>query len=337
MKRFTTDARVAARKDFMRTTKAQIALAGAALLGAGLLTGCSQQASAAETCEAPYASGALSKNVSVLGDFGSDPVVNVPEGFTYSSAQSYTVHKAKNRENAVTEPSFVSLNYAVFEAGNPEPLMKSQSFTDDRGYELMAVVPDAEQAVLPGGLICAAPGDRVVLTLSPEEAEMLSGGQTGQAGNPDAAYAVLVDVHDVQPIALDGKAKDLPAGFPGVVSNADGQPGVIATPAEAPTEVRKATRIESDGDEITAETSAVVNMMQVTWDGWRDEGGSRTRTPLVNTFAEQGPVEIGSEAQNQEPVRAALTGAKVGSQVVVIVPDDEYGATIYVVDILSGV
>ena len=314
----------------MRTPKASTVFATTALVGVGLLTGCSAQSSAA-ACDPAFGSGALSEHISVLGEFGTDPTVNIDESFTYGGAQAHIVDRAEDRRNAITEPSVVSANYMIVESGTNNVMASSESFSNGQGNDLFPVIPGADQSVFPAGLECAAPGDRVVLTLSPEEVAAINGGQAAEA----AAFAIIVDVHDVQPIEVEGKARTLPAGFPGVIRDESGQPGVIATPSDPPAQMRSAVRIEGSGPEITDESFVVGNIMQVTWNGWRDSGTSMVREPLMNTYA-TGPLEIGTTETAQQEIREALNGFTVGSQVVVIVPDDEHDATVWVVDILSG-
>lgn len=322
--------------EFMRTSSASIALATTVLVGAGLLTGCSaQQLTAGDVCESPFNAGALSKNISVLGEFGSDPVVNIPDDIEFNGAQAHTVHRAEDRSNAITEPSLVSINYAIVESSTNEIMAQSESFANGKGSDTLPVIPGAGQNIFPGGLQCAAPGDRVVLTLSPAESQQLSAGINPEG---DSAFAIVVDVHHVQPITPQGTTKNLPAGFPGVITDETGQPGVIATPNEAPSDTRAAVRIEGSGEVITDESFLVANMLQVSWQGWRQDGTNRqVREPFLNTYTSSGPIEVGDGQNSSHPIREALNGYTVGSQVVVIVPDEEYDAMVYVVDILSAV
>ena len=315
----------------MRTSHTSTVFATAALTGVALLTGCSAQASA-DACEPTFRSGALSEHVSVLGEFGTEPTVNIDESFTYGGAQAQIIHRAADRSEAITGPSVVSLNYMIVESGTNEVMASSASFSNGVGNDLVPVNPGPDQSVFPGGLECAAPGDRVVLTLAPEEVAAITGTHPSASST---AYAFVVDVHDVQPVALDGKARVLPAGFPGVVRDDTGQPGVIATPNDPPSETRAAASIEGDGPEITEDSFVVGNVLQVTWDGWRQTGNQLVREPIRNTFP-TGPVEIGAAEGAQLDMREALNGFTVGSEVVVITPDEEYGATVWVVDILSG-
>lgn len=309
----------------MRTTTASLATACAALLGAGLLTGCSQTTTHESDCEAPFSSGALSKTVQVLGEFGTSPDVTFPDSVSYEGAQAYIAHRADNRSEEITERSIVTLNYKLIESSTGTVLDESDSFTDGRGHDMVQVDPDAEQSVFPGGLLCAAPGDRVILTLSPEEAESFAG-TIDSDEDEQLALIVVTDIHDVRPINNPGKAVNLPSGFPGVVTDDEGQPGIVTAPGAAPTTTRVAERIKGDGEEITAESTLVGNVLSVTWDG----------RLLENSYAEI-PQFLGNAENTDTPVRAHLNGARVGSQVVVITPDEEGSAVISVVDILAAV
>lgn len=316
----------------MRSSQASVAVMATALVGFGLLTGCAQQ-SIVDTCTPTYGSGAVSENVTVLGTFGTEPTVSIAEGFTYNSAQAHFLEKAEDRTNAVTSPALVSINYMIVASGTNEVIAQSSSFSNGQGNDVVAVSPGSQQSVFPAGLECAAPGDRLVLTLSPEEVFAI----TGVANSEEQpAYAIVVDVHNVQPMSVDGRVQTLPAGFPSIVVNEHGQPGVVSTPNDPPTDTRAATRIMGDGAVITDDTYVVANVLQVSWDGWRTSGNRQTREPIMNTFT-SGPVDLGSTEAAQYSIREALTGFTVGSQVVVIVPDEQHGAVVSVVDILAGV
>lgn len=320
----------------MRTTSAQIALAATALVTAGLLTGCTQEASSAsdDSCVTSLSSGALSKGVTVLGEFGTTPEVQVPTDISYTGAQRYAAHTADDRGRSVTEASAVTLSFALYASGETEAISSSGPFESPANAVTVPFDPEVEQGALVDALQCAAPGDRLVITLSADEVEAMTGGMMSA---DDVAIAAVVDVRSVQPMVLDGAAKELPAGFPAVVTNEQGQPGVIATPAEAPTAPRSATRITGDGDTVTAEQVVHANILQVTWDGWRqDSGAGQVRLPFMNTRSGQGSMDIGPEATDPSAVRTALTGQTVGSQVVVLEPNDQYGAMVYVVDILAA-
>ena len=315
--------RVTVRKERMRINTRTLAITATLLVAGGALTGCTQASEAADACVSPFASGALSKNVTVLGGFGEEPVVTIPQGFSFSDAQAHTVVRAEDRSHAITDRSVAMVNYALVESATGAVLESSQDFTNGQGNDIVLVAPGAEQGVFPGALECAAPGDRLVLTLSSDEAAMYSASLGAPA---DTALAVLVDVHSVQPVALQGATKQLPSGFPGVVVDETGQPGVVTAPGNTPTTTRVATRIEGEGQQIDAEDLLIGNILQVSWTG-----------DLIENTHVTSPTWLGSEQSGDVPFREHLTGATVGSQVVVITPDDVHGAVVYIVDVLAAV
>lgn len=315
--------RVTVRKERMRINTRTLAITASLLVAGGALTGCTQASEAADTCVSPFSSGALSQNITVLGGFEEEPVVTIPQGFSFADAQAHTVVRADDRSQTITERSVAMVNYALVESATGTVLESSADFTNGQGNDIVLVDPEAEQGVFPGALACAAPGDRLVLTLSSDEAAMYS----ASIGAPaDTALAVLVDVHSVQPVALQGSTKQLPSGFPGVVVDETGQPGVVTAPGNEPQTTRIATRVEGEGAQISADDLLIGNVLQVSWAG-----------DLIENTHTTSPTWLGSEDSDDAPFREYLTGVTIGSQVVIIAPDEAHGAVIYVVDVLAAV
>lgn len=306
----------------MRIRTAPVVVAAIALLATGSLTACSQPATT-NACEPTLESGALSKNVTVLGGFGTEPTISIPNDITVPSAQVTTIDAAEDRSGQITEPSVVSMNYALYESSSGGVLEQSEDFTSGQGGDFIPVLDEPGQGSIPDGLLCAAPGDRLVVVFSPEESEMIS----GSIGAPaDTSIIGVVDVHAVTPYNLPGRAKVLPTGFPGVVTNNEGRPGVVVAPGQAPSKTRVATRIEGPGASISEEDRVIANVLTVDWNG----------TPLSNTWDSTPTMLINGEDGNNHPVREHLNGQAVGSQVVVITPDAEGTTTVNVVDILAA-
>lgn len=296
-------------------------LAVTAILGGVVLTGCSQ-ATAAERCEPALTSGALSENIRVVGGFDSSPGVEIPEDITFANPQVTITDRAEVRERVVDEPAVVTVNYALFESNSGTIIEQSEGFTTGAGTSFVPVRPGEPQGAFLDALECTAPGDRVIAVLSPEEALAISG---SIGAPPETALAILIDVHAVQPMKVQGTPKALPFGFPGVVVNEEGQPGVVATPEPAPSSTRVAVRIEGDGPSVQASDNVVANSLAVSWEG-----------RIVDNAWANGPAFIGNEDNPNNPVREHLTGLNVGSQVIVLVPTEDGSATIHVVDILAA-
>lgn len=303
----------------MRTRFASLSLA--AVLSGVMLTGCSS-APAPDHCEPRLTSGALSSNVQVNGGFDSAPDIKIPQGFTFGNSQVTFTERAADRRQAIQSDSVATVNFALFESASGQIIEQNEGFGTGTGTSFVPVRPGEEQGAFLDALECAAPGDRLVAVFSPAEAQAISG-RIGAP--PETALVILVDVHAVQPVKVQGSPRALPFGFPSVVTDETGQPGIVSTPEPAPTTVKVATRITGSGPVVKASDNIVANSMQVTWLG-----------RLVDNSWPTGPTFIGNEESPLSAVREHLTGQTVGSQVIVLVPSDTGSADIHVVDILAA-
>jgi peptidylprolyl isomerase len=123
-------------------------------------------------------------------------------------------------------------------------------------------------------------------------------------------------------------------GMPAVVRAPDGAPGVTVPASEAPTSPESHLVLDGSGRELAADDTAVVQFTAVTWaspstvatSSWTD-GGSATSLPLA-------------DEQIPGPIRDALVGTAIGSQVMVVVPADEAAGVpqplVYVFDVLGA-
>jgi hypothetical protein len=174
-------------------------------------------------------------------------------------------------------------------------------------------------------LPCATAGSRVIAALTPEDF-----GPQNIAGFGMAADDIAVVVFDIVDVLLpraEGSLKFNDAsGLPTVVRAPDGTPGVIIPKIDAPDSEVVQTLIEGEGDPLTAEETPLVNFTAV---GWEDRQVIRTTW---------GDAPTSQFAQMAPPVAEALVGQKVGSQVLIVVPDTENSpAMAFVVDILGTV
>ncbi len=286
-----------------------------AVLGAGALVGCTP-AQHVDTCLAPLGTGALSDSVSISGDSADSLEVTLREGSTALNAQRSIVNPASDRTSLVTEGSIVGANIAYVDSASGELLEVSPTFGTDTGDALFLAT--AQHSGIVAGTLCAAVGDTVAVALSAEESAAM--------GIRDGSLVAVVEIVSVNEPRATGAHRLLPSGFPAVTTNADGQPGIVLPPQQAPKSVRSAVRIEGTGPRVQADQAVIGNVLSVSWTG----------AELKNTWP-LGPQSFGTEEQAEQAdasFRAELTGYPVGSQVVVIEPGDG-GATVSVVDILA--
>ncbi|MFV0433592.1 MAG: peptidylprolyl isomerase [Leucobacter sp.] len=283
------------------------ATAAAGLLIAGL-TGCTAQHTTASDCT-PMQPGAVSENTRVSGEPGSVPTVVIPEKLSIGATQRTVLVEGDEDGRVAEEQSLVGATLALFDSVTGKQLYLSTA------PETLLVSEESPNP-LSEALRCSVPGDRVVVAVSPEEGESFAAQLGGAAGS---SIVGVLDVDSVSPPYAQGRERGLPSGFPAVVTDANGQAGVVLPPREAPAGTTSAVRIEGDGREVAAENNVIGKVLLVNWDGEEEFNGM---------------TELGTEDQGVS-FRAELTGKPIGSQVVVI-ENTEEGAKVAVVDILGA-
>lgn len=310
----------------------------ASILVLGGLTACSTASDEAteanggvEGCATSLAPGVLSDNVILTGEAGDAPKVQLPEGAAVYVNQR-TLHPASDAtdsatraEKVVEDTALVGVKLSMFDSVSGEQLYASAAYADDsQPPEYLISNSSADADPLSNAVACTVAGDRVVLALDPETSMALAQQLGGAAAG---SIVVIMDIESVTPTVSSGAVRGLPAGFPAVVTNEDGQPGVVLPPTDGPEGLNVATRIAGNGSEVTAESSVIANVLVV---------DAETGAVTQNTW-ESGIIGIGSEAdiaQSGATYRAAVTGANVGSQLVIVENTDD-ARQVVVIDVIA--
>lgn len=194
------------------------------------------------------------------------------------------------------------------------------------------------QEVFPGLLqtiVCTRAGERFAAVIPASQAF----GATGQAQlgiGADDPLVMVGDVRSIVPTKASGKAKALPDGFPKVALAADGTPTVSIPATDPPTSLKIASRQVGSGETVKESDTVTVQYQGTLWRTGKvfDQSWGRGATSFKTDQVVRG-------------FGQALIGAKVGSQVVAIVPPaDGYGAKgqgeikgtdtmVFVVDVLA--
>ena len=291
-------------------TRPLTAVAAAALV-AGVLAGCTGTPSAAD-CDPVLPAGDASKAVTVNGDVDARPAPDYPTPLiapTPERSVAVAGHGAP-----VPEGGVALVRVTIADAASDTVLEEPTGFVTARDSFL----------ALGNALVCATEGSRVVVV--------------GSAADvwPRAGVDTVVAVMDVQQVFL-GKAdgvNQLPLdGMPTVVTAVDGTPGIALAYSPAPEEVRTAT-IKAGGGAVVEDGDRVVYHGR-SWNWPSSSQGSPTIAELDSWTNFQARY-LDIDAASSEPVQQALLGAKVGSQLLVVVPGaDNRPATIVVIDILG--
>ncbi|MFJ8465943.1 FKBP-type peptidyl-prolyl cis-trans isomerase [Streptomyces swartbergensis] len=144
----------------------------------------------------------------------------------------------------------------------------------------------------------------------------------GSQGNPQAGIkgtdtlVFVVDVQDTFNAKSSAKGKEVPqdnADLPKVGTNTDGKAPSIEVPkSAAPKKLVAEYVLEGDGEEVAADNSVLVQYKGVLWDGGKEFDSSYANKQLVSFSLQQ---VVKGWAQG-------LTGKKVGSRVLIVIPPE---------------
>jgi peptidylprolyl isomerase len=325
----------------VRKTPALLSAVAVAALVVASLAGCSSSASA--DCAPAYASGAASKLVKATASTATFPTPLVAKTSQVSANKAGKGSPVRNGDQ-------VDYTYAIYDGKDGAPIGATKSVI--RGGASNSAKADS----IIRSLQCAKGGERYSLVSTVEDAF-----GKGAGGGDFADQDTLVIVVDVKDRFL-GKANgvnQLPLdGMPDVITAVNGQPGIVVQELDKPKTLRIATIKAGSGPAIKKNDTVHIKYSGWTWptsaggkpvvwpggtsaDGTASKAGNATWTDDVAT-----DVQVG---KGMTPgLYKALIGAKVGSQVLVVMPPkDGFGAssaqygfsetdtTIMVIDVLG--
>ncbi|MFF8033365.1 MULTISPECIES: FKBP-type peptidyl-prolyl cis-trans isomerase [unclassified Streptomyces] len=138
--------------------------------------------------------------------------------------------------------------------------------------------------------------------------------QAGIKGTDTLVFVVDVqDTFNARSSAKGGEVAQDNTDLPKVGTNTDGKaPSVDVPDADAPTKLVSSYVIEGDGEEVGAENSVLVQYKGVLWDGGKEFDSTYGRGQLTSFSLQQ---VVKGWAQG-------LTGKKVGSRVLIVIPPE---------------
>lgn len=325
------------------------ALIGAAALLTAALAGCTfsgADGGCATGYDAGDASSAVSATgaVAVSGEAGKAPKVTFPTPLIARDPQVSVLDAGSGEP--IVPGSNVDYEYSVFFGATGEQLAATgYGATDSQPNRSIANLSDS----IGGALKCAQVGDRLAL-VTPASDAFGAGTLQGNGIDDDDTLILVIDIVASYLGKADGVNQLPQDGMPTVVTAVDGTPGISVALVEEPTATRIAT-IKAGGGATVAEGDTAIlhysawywpaaigdepESLQSTWDA----DPPKAATASVASIADGGGLPAG--------VVSALTGAKVGSQLLVVIPpgDDGFGTdvqgvdatrtTIWVIDLLG--
>ncbi|MCS5733359.1 hypothetical protein [Herbiconiux daphne] len=293
----------------------------ALILSAGLLlslAACSGSP-AAPDCAGAAPSGESSDAITATGDLGADPSASFPFPLVTDTPQRSVLIDGDGQQ--VGLGGTVVTSYTVYDGDTGAAVGAPQSTA--------LVVSDGLPAGLKGALLCTSTGERVAAVIPKDEAAEIVTGATG-------SIVMVFDISAAFPQAADGADQPAQAGFPSVVHDADGRPGITINSGDNPTEAKSTLIKKGTGDPVAEGDSLVVQATAVSYDAPRDVANSTWEdgTPQLWTMtADAAPTQ-----STWQPAGIAehLIGQPIGSEVLVVLPGADGGAaTAYVVDLLG--
>jgi hypothetical protein len=310
------------------------ALLGAVALLAASLAGCSAIPGFGG-CQPVYTSGDASSVVTATGKVGTKPKVDFPTPLVSATPEVSVIAAGDGKE--VREGSQVDFDIAIY-YGRDGQNLSGDSVASDR------LAAGIEADSVSESLVCAQVGDRLAITTTVKDAYG-EGAGTSVGLTDDDTIVVVIDVTGAYLGKADGFNQLPQDGMPVVVTAVDGTPAVAVNLVTKP----KTTRIETvkagDGAKVDDGDGIVVQLRLWTWP---DEGAEPAEITDFNTWAAHKAYTTALDDDALPPgVLRALDGARIGSQLLVVIPpgDDAYptppdgvgadSTMIWVVDLLG--
>lgn len=294
----------------------------ALILSAGLLlslAACSGSP-AGPDCSAMPASGDSSNAVSVTGDIGAKSVTATFPSPLVANETEATVLVTDDEGTPAGPGGTVDVVYSIFDGDTGTEVGQAKS-------GLVALSESLPEG-LRNTLGCTGPGERVAVVLPND---------IGTQIDPDATGSVVMvfDVVTAYPQAANGSDQPAASGFPSVVHDENGRPGVLIA-GEAPTEAKSTLLKKGDGPVVAEGDALLVQRMDVSYTTKKvDTANStwETGTPQLWLASDDTTKTQGSKQPPQ--IAQYLIGQTIGSEVLVVVPDSSGSATAYVIDLLG--
>lgn len=301
----------------------------ALLLG---LTGCSANTVNAETGAEPFVCSNGGSAVSLLNaesDLTESPSLDFP--FPLKSPNTEMKYVQKGDGQQVQENQTIRTRLSLY-SGRSGELLYDGNHTDIEKSPLYLLVNEGtlkgsqfESILEP--ILCSTFGSRIAVTTPASnvfDPDMLTMYQLQETD----AIIFLIDVVDGFLAKADGADQIVNNNsLPSASFAPDGTPGLTFRNNDAPTELT--VELLKDGKHETVEENDEVILHFSSWD-WNDR--RVTDTTWTNKTPSQ--LRLGTNANPLLP-DDALIGQNVGSQLMVVTPDAENGATIVIVDILG--
>lgn len=305
----------------MRKTPALLSAVAVAAVLAASLVGCSTGGSA--SCTPYYPSGSTSKTVTVSGSAKEEATATFPTPLVVKNGGSQLSRNDAGKGAQIRNGDQVDYEYTVF-SGKTGEALGSSGFGKNGATtpRIAAVASENGKATtsLTRSLICATDGERYTLVTTAKDG--FGKGSLSSNGIDDSeTLVVVVEVED----HFLGKANginQLPLdGMPNVITAVNGQPGIVIQELDKPKDLRFSTIKAGAGAVVKKGATVHLKYTGWTWPATGDKPTTWDQTTWDNDRAADIPVTSTDDGGALPPgMFKALVGAKVGSQVLVVIP-----------------
>lgn len=299
-----------------------VELTGYALLSDGLSANCES-----------VGAGSSVEQIKVEGEFNAEPTVTFPTPLQIEGMETKEVIVGTGGK--IVGNQRVALHYAVYNAGTGEKFQGSEFGSAEFVAQDLLTNSNPNYC---SALVGMSVGSRAVVLMGAADAHANQGIPSLGVG-PEDAIIFIFDIIDAYLPRANGETVPAAAGFPTVILDpATGQPGIQVLKTDAPAEFMKSVLIEGRGETIEIGDVAVMHYAGWTWDGTQFDESWSSGTPAAFEISSTGLIE---------GFVKAVEGAKIGSQIIAVIPPDlGYGEAgsgaiapnstlIFVIDILG--
>ncbi|MEO8095328.1 MAG: hypothetical protein ABI632_10385 [Pseudolysinimonas sp.] len=297
-----------------RLTRVPVLLGAAALLAASLAS-CTGVPGFGG-CDPSYTGGDASSLVTATGKVGSAPTVDFPTPLVANKTPEVSVVAAG--DGALIKPGAqVDYDFTLVDAKTGEALGASGY----DGAQFARVGVAQEHDAVSRALECVTVGSRIAVVSTWKEAK--ASFNTDAAASIDDAATVVVVIDALQ--GYLGKAdgfNQLPKdGLPVVATEVDGTPGLSLPAQAAPTSTEIGVIKGGDGATLKTDDKAVVHYALWSWPTTIGDAPAQLGTTWTDHRAVTlGLTDVADGGGVPTGLLRGLVGAKVGSQVLVILP-----------------
>jgi FKBP-type peptidyl-prolyl cis-trans isomerase len=284
-------------------------------------------------CDPLVSSGDSSSVVTASGTFGTAPKVDFPTPLYTKTNEKSQLIAGKGAPIQDGQP--VALDVTILDGANGKVLQASSYAAD--GFSLVTVGKSTIPAVTEA-LKCATVGSRIAIVGTAKDSHSGQADATNGIGKNDS-FVYVVDVRGAYLAKADGAGQVPQNGMPSVVTTADGTPGISIPSSAAPKSLEIEVLKQGSGAKVKNGNYLIVQYTGVSWSD---------KTVFDSTWQQHqaAVVQVGSQSLSTG-LSTALTGQRVGSQVLVIAPPKDAAVadgtgkapadatSVYVVDILG--